>query len=235
MIPNRLFFFVPCAVFLCLTGNGKNALALSSPSPLNGYHFGATADTTRKVTTSNLRQSTRPKSYVPDGLTEEQYRQIRNDELAQQQSMKFGMWGPRFKQMDGDPDSNWFNLPSLWTGGFTNTVNNENVSFGDETSKGIGNRAVYFLRHYGLAYSMLLVSSQLLAMASSQSAKQFLSSKWIGLRMLISFVALKPLNVVASLAGRRRIGWLNQLNKNGTTKLAGVMAVLMTFLAIAMR
>mmetsp|Transcript_18756 Transcript_18756/g.30313 ORF Transcript_18756/g.30313 Transcript_18756/m.30313 type:complete len:138 (+) Transcript_18756:1-414(+) len=137
--------------------------------------------------------------------------------------------------MDGDPDSNWFNLPSLWTGGFTNTVNNENVSFGDETSKGIGNRAVYFLRHYGLAYSMLLVSSQLLAMASSQSAKQFLSSKWIGLRMLISFVALKPLNVVASLAGRRRIGWLNQLNKNGTTKLAGVMAVLMTFLAIAMR
>ena len=71
------------AAFLCLICNV--VLALSSPSPLNGYHFGVAATSaSRKVMASNIRWK-QPKAYVPDGLTEEKYKQIRNDELAKQQ------------------------------------------------------------------------------------------------------------------------------------------------------
>mmetsp|Transcript_32705 Transcript_32705/g.79176 ORF Transcript_32705/g.79176 Transcript_32705/m.79176 type:complete len:199 (+) Transcript_32705:142-738(+) len=151
------------------------ASALSAPSPLKEYHFGATAATaSKRVTASDLRRK-QPTSYVPDGLTEEQYRQIKNDEIAQQQAMNFGAWGSRFSQTDGDPDGNWFNLPSLWTGGFSANDKSSLQNSGSDkksadTRRGIANSLAAYLRRYGLAYFMMLLSMQLLT--RSLSAKK---------------------------------------------------------------
>lgn len=235
MVSNResSFTLVTCAFLFCLIDN--NVSALSSPSsPLNGYHFGATdaSGTVRKVTNSNLLQN-QPRPYVPDGLTEEQYKKIKNAELAEQQSMKFGMWGPRFNQVDGDPDSNWFNLPTLWTGGFSSS--RQKITSSDkqngETGRGIGNSPVIrYMRHYGLAYLVLLLSSQLLG--RPLSARQAFSSRWIAVRVLLPLVALKPMNMFASLAEQRKMRWANN---NGTTKLASAVAAFMTLLAFMRR
>ena len=145
------------------------------------------------------------------------------------------MCEPRFNQVDADHDSNWFKLPSLWTNGFNangqklrNTSSDaENI----ETVEGIGNLPViYYLRRYGLAYLMLLISSQLLT--RSLSVKNVMSSECIAVRMLWPFVVLKPMSVFSSFAEQRRMCWLNKID---TTKLAGVMAVLMTILAFVLR
>ncbi|KAL3810769.1 hypothetical protein ACHAXA_001594 [Cyclostephanos tholiformis] len=48
------------------------ASSLSHPSPLRGYHFGSNPSTASsvKVTSADLRRR-QPRSYVPDGMTEE--------------------------------------------------------------------------------------------------------------------------------------------------------------------
>lgn len=56
--------------------------------------------------------------YVPDGLSEEQYQRIQEDEQARWEGMEFERLGPRFAEADGDPDGNWFSMPALWTGEF---------------------------------------------------------------------------------------------------------------------
>ena len=210
----------------CLTNNHHVpvASAFSSPSPLTGYHFGvSTTSATKKVSASDalLSNRNRPKSYVPDGLTEEQYKQIKATELAQQQKLQFGMWGPRFKQIDGDPDSNWFNLPSLWTGGFAaNSVQNAGRRGGKDTNRNkrdiIARVFATYLKRYGIAYLMLLLSTQLLT--KSLSVKKVMATKkWVlAARAIVPFVALKPMNMLAAtMAERKQIGWLNR--NNGTT------------------
>ena len=230
----------------CLTNNHHDhvpvASAFSSPSPLTGYHFGAsTTSATKKVSASDalLSNKNRPKSYVPDGLTEEQYKQIKATELAQQQKLQFGMWGPRFKQIDGDPDSNWFNLPSLWTGGFAanNSMQNATGRGGKDTNRNkrdiIARVFATYLKRYGIAYLMLLLSTQLLT--KSVSVKQVVATKWVvAARAIVSFVALKPMNMLAAtIAERKQIGWLTRNNE--TTMLAGIVAVIVSAVAIAVR
>lgn len=218
-----------------------HVLALSSPSPLNGYHFGAAtanragASPNKKVSSSDFLQK-KPKAYVPDGLTEEQYRRIRNDELAEQRGMNFGSYGPRFRQIDGDPDSNWFNMPSLWTGGFNAGQNKRAVQNSGSGENGVENRMgipgliMTYMRRYGLAYMMLLLSTQLLS--RSLAVKKVMSSKWVAARVVLAFAILKPLNVISSLLGQRQIGGFE---KHGTTKLAGMVAMLLTLISFALR
>ena len=155
-------------------------------SSLKGYHFGTSSATTtttttakfnsKKVTASDvLRQGRRQQFYVPDGLTLEQYTKIKNDEQAKTRSKNFGAWGPRFKLVDGDPDSNWFNLPSLWTGGYNaNNVNNgkQKQQHQPDSSSGLNvlrkrmggvvHVLAVYLRRYALTYVMLLLSTHLL-------------------------------------------------------------------------
>jgi len=184
------------------------------------------------VTNADLRQK-RPRSYVPDCLTEEQYRQIKNEELANQKRLNFGMWGPRFKQVNGDPDNNWFNVPSLWTRGFDGTKNAvQNAGYDKDdggAAREIARSLALCLRRYGLAYLMLLLSTQVLT--RSLAAKSVLSSKWVAVRILLPLIALKPMSMLSAIPGRQ-ISWLN---KNGTTKLAGVIAAVMSVLAFILR
>jgi hypothetical protein len=55
-------------------------------------------------------------SYVPSGLTPEQYAQIKKDEKKANKK-DYGAWGPRFSKSER-PDGDWMVVPSLWTGGF---------------------------------------------------------------------------------------------------------------------
>lgn len=115
--------------------------------------------------------------------------------------------------------------PSLWTGGFS--ANKKGVQGSDES---MANLFVNYLRRYGLAYMMLLLSTQLLA--RSLTAKTIVSPKWMAARIVLSFAALKPLSLLAAFAGRGKIGWMN---KNGTTKLASAIAAVLTILSFALR
>jgi hypothetical protein len=209
------------------------ALALFSPSLPRSYHFGAaTATTSMKVTNADLRQR-QPKPYVPDGLTEEQYRKIKADELVKMQRMNFGAWGPRFKRVDGDPDSNWFNLPSLWTGGYSaNTNDKPGRKNSENCNVGIENAFAVYLRRYGFAYLLLLLSAEL--WTRSLSSKQVLSSKWLAARVLVPFAILKPLSALAAIfADLLR---MRSLKKDGIMNLMSVaVAVLATLSSLALR
>jgi hypothetical protein len=154
--------------------------------------------------------------------------QIKAEELAQQQKMNFGMWGPRFKQIDGDPDSNWFNFPSLWTGGYNanKKVANSTVDGGVDPPSDAGKKLIVYLRRYGPAYLMLLLSTQFLA--RSVLSKRVMWSKLPAVRMTLPIVVLKPISAVATFLGRRQIMWLS---KSGTTKIACGLSTLMLLLA----
>ncbi len=147
------------------------------------------------------------------------------------QRMNFGAWGHRFKQVDGNPDSNWFNLPSLWTGGYTPNADKNPFHENSESNVGIENKFVVYLQQYVFAHLLLLLSAQLLT--KSLSAKQFLSSKWLTALVLVSFAILKLLSALATiLAELLRVDWLK---KDGTLKLAVAVAVLATLSTLALR
>jgi hypothetical protein len=57
------------------------------------------------------------KGYVPDGLTPEEYAQIKKREQQELASKDFGAFGPRFKK-SSRPQGDWFLAPTLWTSGF---------------------------------------------------------------------------------------------------------------------
>jgi hypothetical protein len=211
MMATRILLTPSLLVLLgCLVRQEDFASALSSPSPLHGFHFGATtAATSTKVTAADLRRR-QPKSYVPDGLTEEQYRKIKADELVKMQRMNFGACGPRFKRVDSGPDSNWFNLPSLWMGGYAPNANNKPFQKNSENNVGIESKFAVYLRRYVFAYLLLLLSAQLLT--KLLSTKQVLSSKLLAARVLVSFALLKPLSALATIfAELLRVGWLKNL------------------------
>lgn len=59
--------------------------------------------------------------YVPDGLSPEEYQNIKKKEAARLKSMNFGAFGPRFlKSSNQRPQGDWMLMPSLWTGGYSN-------------------------------------------------------------------------------------------------------------------
>jgi len=56
-------------------------------------------------------------SYVPSGMTPEEYATIKNEEKKKMSKMKFGAFGPRFLMTDR-PHGDWMITPRLWTNGF---------------------------------------------------------------------------------------------------------------------
>ena len=227
-----VFLFAVC---LCIC-HVEKVSALSYPARVNnGYHFGASTiaavpNNKRKLKSSDI-VPTRQTSYVPDGLTEEQYNKIKSEELAKTQSMNFGAWGPRFKQVSGDPEFwNWFSSPTLWTGGFnSNSANNNNMTNGGEKNS-VANLIRIYLRRYALAYMMILLSTQ--ALAKSVLPAKVWSAKYVVARILLPIVTLKPLHMISALLERRSIPWLKT---NGTNKLAAIIAMLITVVSFALR
>ena len=78
-------------------------------------------------------------SYVPSGLTKEQYEKMKKEEQAAQKNMNFAMWGPKFQQSDR-PNGDWMVQPSLWTGGFNANKSNKNSQLNDQVEKNDGSK-----------------------------------------------------------------------------------------------
>ena len=144
--------------------------------------------------------------------------------------MNYGAWGPRFKQVSGDPEFwNWFSSPTLWTGGFnSNSANNNNMANGGEKNS-IANLIRIYMRRYALAYMMILLSTQ--ALLKSVPATKVWSTKYAVGRILLPIVTLKPIRMLALFA-ERSIPWLET---NGTNKLAAIVALLITAVSFALR
>jgi len=64
-------------------------------------HVRALSTPVKKAKVKYTFNSSPSRAYVPDGLTEEEYRKIRDEERALLQSKNLGAWGPRFKQVGG--------------------------------------------------------------------------------------------------------------------------------------
>ncbi|KAL7471154.1 hypothetical protein ACHAXS_011456 [Conticribra weissflogii] len=221
-------------------GNGCQALS--------AYHFGVSDDTKAKKKPENFPYANlASKSYVPDGLTEEEYRKIKELDLAKLQGKNFGAWGPRFKLVDGDPQGNWFSISSLWTTGFRADQNGggrKNVDaevVGKKSLKTSGRVNVgsfaeivlFMLRRYAVAYLVLLLSTNVLANTLISKKSKFVSGKWIAARLVLPLLIVRPIDTVASFAAKiENSSWFG---RDGTTKLATVIGGMLAFVAIALR
>jgi hypothetical protein len=116
-------------------------------------------------------------SYVPDGLSEDEYQKIKQKEADELASKNFGAWGPRFKRT-ATPDGDWLLMRNLWTSGF-NANESMNGSSGSVSRRG-ASRVAAFVRRYGpafiLGYSLVetVVSAVLVARASQLTIKSAL-------------------------------------------------------------
>ncbi len=98
-------------------------------------------------------------SYVPSGLTEDQWKKIQKKEKSAIKSKDLGAFGPRFAKSDV-PSGDWMLLPKLWTGGFemkkdvafntnTNTPPSEATNDPDVRSK------THMMRVYATSFLLL--------------------------------------------------------------------------------
>jgi hypothetical protein len=196
------------------------------PTSLPAYHFGQTQKERPQI------QTKRPTSYIPTGLTEEQYAQIKLEDAAKLQG-DLGAWGPRWKKVSGDPQGNWFSMPGLWTGGYSREAVGEEIPRwlrGEDVERaGVLRRlligCVLGLRRYGVASLMLILST------SYVMVHKQLTVKWIAIRALTPLVALKALDIIVGRVSLR-ISWLRE---NGLPKLAAVVGVLVSSLTFIMR
>ena len=196
---------------------------------MHAYHFGAGA-----VNKEKPAQDSPPKrytSYVPDGLTQEEYMKIKSDEMAKQQKMNYGAWGPRFKLIDGDPDSNWFNLPSLWTSGFnSNPKGSTSADYLGDASTALA-KLVLTLRRVLIPYMTLLLSIHLLE--TSLSAKNILRGKLLitkynmMVKILAPLLVMKPLDFLATKLFRS--------DKDRATKLSIGIGLMLSAVSLVLR
>ena len=229
MLQTMRQLLVISTLLLCLTSVSSFSLSQFSPatsSSLHAYHFGAGA--VKKEKPAAKKQY---KSYVPDGLSEEEYAQIKLEEYRKQQKMQYGAWGPRFCQVDGDPDNNLFNLPSLWTSGFNSNpnalLNSKSAGTGGETLT-VFARMVVYLRRFLLPYLTLLMSMYFLevSITAKNVLQPILRGKFI--RALTPLLVLKPLDLLAS----KVLGWPEQ---SGTTKLSLAVGLVLSVISLVLR
>lgn len=75
-------------------------------------------DTTTTTSSKKKQKKLQQSSYVPSGLTLEEYTKIKTKERERLEKMEFGIWGPKFDRMDGPliDGMTWMFTPKLWTG-----------------------------------------------------------------------------------------------------------------------
>jgi hypothetical protein len=139
------------------------------------------------------------------------------------------------KEVDGDPDNNWFNVPSLWTTGFNSNPNallsSRSADIGETAT--LLSRMIVIVRRFLLPYLTLLLSIHFLE--ASITAKNILQpilrgklmSKYMMIKILAPMLALKPLDMLAS----KIIGWSD---KNRTTKLAFAVGLMVSAISLVL-
>lgn len=115
--------------------------------------------TARKSQAGNDLFPTKGSSYVPSGLTKEEYDKIKKKEENTQKKMNLGMWGPRFAQTDR-PDGDWMTQPGLWTSGFGigKTQGNEANNDGIIKSTKLGEWIDFTKRHTPAFFAVFAVA-----------------------------------------------------------------------------
>ena len=239
MTPFFLQLFGIASLFLCiirasssfsLHTPSSSTRAILSSSSMHAYHFGAGAVNKEKPVQAS--QPKRYTSYVPEGLTQEEYMKIKSDEMAKQQKMNYGAWGPRFKLIDGDPDSNWFNLPSLWTSGFNSNPKGSTSAdhLGDASTALV--KMILTLRRVLIPYMTLLLSIHLLE--TSLSAKNLLRGKLMiskynmMAKVLAPLLMIKPLDFLATKL-------FPSADKDRTTKLSIGIGLVLSAVSLVLR
>jgi hypothetical protein len=94
-------------------------------------------------------------SYVPSGMTREEYQKLRQREVDYERTMNYGAWGPRF-QRTGIPMGDWMVMPNLWTLG---QVSRRNSSPADNNRRNVNSGVppfmggiVHLVRTYTLSF-----------------------------------------------------------------------------------
>jgi len=100
-------------------------------------------------------------SYVPLGLSPQEYAKIKADEKEAHEKMNFGMFGPRFAPVD-TPNGDWFLTPKLWTFGFQSRSDAPRAVNDDqepelEPKRPLHRRALLLGRKYSVAFLMCYV------------------------------------------------------------------------------
>jgi hypothetical protein len=166
---------------------------------------------------SELEEGAKIASYVPSGLTPEEYQAIKEKEQLELSKKTFGQWGPKFLP-SARPDGDWMAIPSLWTGGFDS---NRNKNFNNDLSPGNGGwvtKLGRILPTFVVAWTAveciavvctLVIQKKLIAEFSVRNIVQFLctSQKWktCVARAVAAMALVRPFERVSEFANRR---WL---------------------------
>ncbi|KAI2493277.1 hypothetical protein MHU86_21274 [Fragilaria crotonensis] len=152
-----------CSVPLisCLALSGRGVSFLQSPTLSRKSRVALNDDNGKcKGWRASTLHGSRP--YVPDGLTPEEYSQIKKKEREKMAKMDFGAFGPRFRK-DVRPGGDWFLMSSLWTTGFQTNASSPDALPPD----GPVARLWSLIRRYGLS---LFLSRMLLEIMFATAA-----------------------------------------------------------------
>jgi hypothetical protein len=191
-------------------------------------------------------------SYVPSGLTKEEYDDLKQKEKEETQKKKFGMFGPRFRPSD-PPSGDWMLMPSLWTGGYqvNNKIRNSDGSIKRRHYFEIFRRRLvqytpsfviaFVLVDLFLAGSAMLHASQLTLRSAAILAFQSVlwkrrhavgiwstALKIVAVKIAVSSLITLPINRLIVHAKRR---WLWSPRRTFTTSLLTGLGLLMLWTA----
>lgn len=126
-------------------------------------------------------------SYVPYGLSPEEYARIKKTEAESRKQKNYGQWGPSFAKSER-PDGDWMVLPSLWTNGFTSSgATSEKMKYGDPKED----------KHNNISTSKSMLPVQLLSfvMIDLLSTAAYLTNKKIVPSVLVLVISMFKLPI----------------------------------------
>lgn len=232
--------------------NGERRKGDGAPSPVENT----------RANQNFIGLTTNGGKYVPDGLTPEQYEDIKTKEAEKIAKMDFAAWGPRFKRTAA-PDGDWMVKPGLWIRGFQAgvTTNNGNapLSEGEWERREARKRqfatlrsvATSFLFAYALLDILFLSSASIRSTSTSkrvittimakngilQALKQhvlasLVVSKVQILKVLLAAVATPSVLKYREIAQRR---WLWSKRRQFGAPLLASVAFVATWSSVALR
>jgi hypothetical protein len=178
-------------------------------------------------------------SYVPSGLTPEEYQAIKEKEQLELSNKKFGLWGPKFLPSTR-PNGDWMAMPSLWTGGFDSNSNNNFNDYLSPRNGGWVTKLRRIIPTFVVACTAveciavvctLIIQKKMIAEFSVRNIVQFLytSQKWktCVARAVAAMALVRPFEWASEFANRR---WLWSKRRITVTSL--MMLLVSTAVAV---
>lgn len=175
-------------------------LRIGSKNYQNAKHFVKRGNNDQSAPGSELFPE-KGSSYVPLGMTAEEYAKIKKKDSDKLKKMDFGYWGPRFAKSER-PDGDWMAMPSLWTRGYDmkDPVNGSSLTRNMEAQKsmknGKNNSTIHLIKQLIPIYFLAFLSVEMLATAAFLMMKKRFPPS---LMALTAFQAIKRSYDIASL------------------------------------